>query len=222
MNQLEISYQFKVDFNSLENIPSDSKARLPYFDLFKRLLKEEKEKIKAWHRYGAGGREVIQAHTGLVDEAIKQTVRSLSSLGKYSGAPVLDQFALVAVGGYGRGELNPCSDIDLLFFLRKKVSLTTDEFIQDLISIFWGIDLEIGHSCRTVKYCLELAKDDFTVQTSMIEMRYLSGKLSLFDELSRSLGKNVLKRNMKKYLDTKLREDQARYGPLGEGFCNAV
>ncbi|MEC7641417.1 MAG: [protein-PII] uridylyltransferase [Nitrospinota bacterium] len=220
MNQLETPYQFKIDFSPLENIPADSKERLPYFDLFKGLLKAEKEKIKAWHRSGAGGREVIQTHTGLMDEAIRRTVVSLSLLDQY-GPGVLEQFALVAVGGYGRGELNPCSDIDLLFILRKKAAPIIKEFIRELISIFWGIDLEIGHSCRTVKNCIELAREDLTVQTSMIEMRYLAGDPLLFEELNRSLGKSALRKNIKRLLDAKLSKNHEQYGSLGEWVCNA-
>ncbi len=84
------------------------------------MLKKEKTKIQTWHRAGAGGREVVQAHTGLVDEAIKHAVISLARIKPYSEASVLNRFALIAVGGYGRGELNPHSDIDLLFILPKK------------------------------------------------------------------------------------------------------
>ena len=220
MNHMETPYQFEIDFSSMPDIPEDPKARLPYFDAFKAVLLREREKIKRWHRAGAGGREVIQAHTGLIDQTIRQTVASLDRLPQYAGAAVTKQFALVAVGGYGRGELNPCSDIDLLFILGKKTHPLTDEFIQDFISVLWGIDLEIGHSCRSVRDCLELAKTDLTVQTSMIEMRYLAGHPPLFEELGRALGKNVLKKNIGKFLSAKLNENRSRCGSSGEWLCH--
>ncbi len=107
--------QFGIDFSGVKSIPEDPKVRLDYFRKFKDLLLEMRLKIQDWHRQGAGGREVVQAHTGLVDQAIKQVVVSLNDLPAYRGKNLLDKFTLVAVGGYGRGELNPCSDIDLLF-----------------------------------------------------------------------------------------------------------
>ena len=162
-------YKFAIDFNVLPPIPEDRRARLPYFSAFKGLLAGERDKIRAWHRAGAGGFETVQAHTSLVDKAIRHIIQTLSAIPPYSGAPVLEEFALIAVGGYGRGELNPCSDIDLLFLRPAKIHKATDEFIQDVISILWGIGMEIGHSCRTLKDCLRLAEEDLTVKTSMIE-----------------------------------------------------
>ncbi|MFQ5671860.1 MAG: [protein-PII] uridylyltransferase [Nitrospinales bacterium] len=219
MNHVETPYRFEIDFSSMPDIPEDPKARLPYFDSFKALLQKEREKIKRWHRAGAGGREVIQAHTGLIDQAIGQTVASLARLPRYAGAETMKPFGLAAVGGYGRGELNPCSDIDLLFILGKKIQPLTDDFIQDFISVLWGLGLEIGHSCRSVKECLELAKTDLTVQTSMIEMRYLAGNPALFEELGRALGKNALKKNIEKFLSVKLGENRARSGSTSEWVC---
>lgn len=162
------------------------------------MLKEEKEKIRAWHRGGAGGREVIQAHTCLVDEVIRHLIDALASIKPYSGLNILEEFALVAVGGYGRGELNPFSDIDLLFLRPAKIKKITDEYIRDLISIFWGIGLEIGHSCRSIKECVQLAKEDLTIKTSMIETRFLIGNQEQYEKFNQSFEKNVLKKKISK------------------------
>lgn len=188
-------------------------------DSFRGLLKKEREKIKSWHRAGAGGREIIQAHTGLIDEVIRYVVDSLVNLEHYAGVPVLEKFALVAVGGYGRGELNPFSDIDLLFIQDKKIDPAAEAFIQDLITILWGFGLDIGHSCRTVKDCLALGKEDLTIQTSMIEMRYLIGQQLLFEELERTLGKNVLKKNIQEFLRSQLSRHSVRNGSVSELVC---
>ncbi|MFQ5717504.1 MAG: nucleotidyltransferase domain-containing protein, partial [Nitrospinales bacterium] len=204
MSLIDSPYQFGIDFSAVPAIPEDRKARQPYLNSFRALLKEEREKIKLWHRAGAGGREVVQAHTGLIDELIKRVVRSLADLPPYSGGSALENFALAAVGGYGRGELNPHSDIDLLFILKNHVDDSTNPFIQDFISILWGIDLDVGHGCRRPMDCLNLAKEDFTVQTAMIDMRLLIGNQLLFEELNQSLGKDVLTKNMEKFLSGKL------------------
>jgi len=211
MNPSTGSYKFAIDFTPVREIPENPKDRLSYFTAFKNLLKSEKEKIQAWHRTGIGGREVIQANTALIDEVIRHLIVSLNSLKRYSGAGVLEEIALVAVGGYGRGELNPCSDIDLLFLKPPKISKTADEFIQDLISIFWGIGMEIGHSCRSIKECVKLANEDLTIKTSMIETRLLIGNRERYEMFCHSVKKNVLKKQIRFYLDSKLTEKYECY-----------
>jgi [protein-PII] uridylyltransferase len=212
MSQSISHYKFGVDFSPVQNIPKDPRERLEFFTAFKSLIKVEKEKIRTWHRGGAGGREVIQAHTCLIDAVIRHLINSLASIQPYSGSNILEEFALVAVGGYGRGELNPLSDIDLLFLRPAKIKKITDEYIQDLISIFWGIGLEIGHSCRTIKECIQLAKEDLTIKTSMIETRFLIGNKEQYEKFNQSFDKNILKKNIKNFLDSKLKEKYSRYG----------
>ncbi len=204
MNPQSPLHQFGLDFSSVRQIPADPKVRLDYFRRFKDLIQQEHEKIKDWHRSGAGGREVIQALTGLIDEVVRHVVTVLSELEAHQGKNLPDKFALVAVGGYGRGELNPGSDIDLLFLLQKQMDRTLDRFIQDIISVLWGIGLEIGQSCRTVKECQLLAQDDPTIRTSMIETRFLTGAYALYQKLWDSVRKNVLKKKAKGFLNENL------------------
>ncbi len=205
MSPKDPCHQFELDFSSVQQIPADPKVRLDYFRTFRSLIQQDHEKIKAWHRAGAGGREVIQALTGLMDEVIRHVVATLSELEEYQNKNLPSKFALVAVGGYGRGELNPGSDIDLLFLLQKKMDKTLDRFIQDIISILWGIGMEIGPSCRTIKECQQLALDDPTIRTSMIETRFLTGTYPLYQKLWNSVRKNVLKKNAKEFLNENLK-----------------
>jgi [protein-PII] uridylyltransferase len=204
--------RFEVDFNPVRQIPAEPKERLPFFNAFKDLLHQEKQKIQAWHRRGVGGREVIQAHTSLIDKVIRHLITALVTLKPYSKSKILEEFALVAVGGYGRGEMNPFSDIDLLFLRPEKFQKITDEYIQDLISIFWGIGMEIGHSCRTIKECVQLAREDMTIKTSMIETRFLIGHKGIYEKFNHSFDKNVLQKNIKAFLESKLKEKYDRYG----------
>lgn len=113
--------------------------------------------------------------------------RTLTQL--WSGVSPPDGAALVAVGGYGRGELFPHSDIDVLVLLPVSPSVTGDESlapcIEGFITACWDIGLEIGSSVRTVEECGEEARRDVTVQTALLEARYLCGSRSRFDELER-------------------------------------
>ena len=87
--------------------------------------------------------------------------------------------ALVAVGGYGREELFPCSDVDLLFLLDAPLDDDTSERLTQMIGLFWDIGLEIGHSVRTIQECLNEAAQDITVQTALLEARLLTGNAKL-------------------------------------------
>ncbi len=99
--------------------------------------------------------------------------------------------ALLAVGGYGRGRLFPCSDIDLLILLPKAPSAALQERLERLVSHFWDIGLEIGHSVRTVQECLNEASGDVTVQTSLLESRLLIGNEKLFKTFEKRLRGNL-------------------------------
>ncbi len=205
-------YRLAIDFSSVQDIPEDPRERLSYFNAFKELIQVEKEKIKNWHRSGAGGREVIQSQTSLMDEVIRHVLLSMARLKSYQSTSVLNDFCLVAVGGYGRGELNPNSDIDLLFLLPPKPKSLTGTFIQDALSVLWGFGMEIGHSSRTIKDCIKLAKEDLTIKTSMIETRFLIGDQILYGRFTNSINKNVLQKGVKKFLNSKLKEKYTRYG----------
>ncbi|MBT7180192.1 MAG: [protein-PII] uridylyltransferase [Nitrospina sp.] len=220
MDISESIYRLTIDFSQVKNIPPDPRERLPYFQAFKKLLSTEKEKIKGWHRSGTGGREIIQAHTSLIDEVIRHVLLSMTQLDAYAEANVLEDFSLIAVGGYGRGELNPLSDIDLLFLLPEKPRPLTESFIKDALSVIWGFGMEIGHSSRTIKDCVKLAKEDLTIKTSMIETRFLIGNRSTYEKFYSSIHKNVLQKGVKQFLNSKLKEKYTRHGQEDGVVCH--
>jgi len=92
--------------------------------------------------------------------------------------------SLIAVGGYGRGELYPASDVDLLLLLPESANEALVGDLENLVGLFWDIGLEIGHSVRTLEECIEEATADITIQTSLIEARLLCGSENLFQTFS--------------------------------------
>lgn len=91
--------------------------------------------------------------------------------------------SLIAVGGYGRGELHPQSDVDLLILLDESVSASPPEALSGFLTQLWDIGLEIGHSVRTLQDCRTQAEDDITIATNLLEARFLCGQPNLFTEL---------------------------------------
>ena len=91
--------------------------------------------------------------------------------------------SLVAVGGYGRGELYPYSDIDLLILMDKSVAGSPPAALSEFLTALWDTGLEIGQSVRTVKECREQAETDISTATNLLESRLLTGNITLFDEL---------------------------------------
>lgn len=119
-----------------------------------------------------------------------------------------ETLALAAVGGYGRGELYPASDIDLLILLPQEASPALQGKLEQLVGCFWDIGLEIGHSVRTVQECLDEAASDITVQTALLEARLLTGNKKLFAAFEKRLHGNL---DPLVFFEAKRLEQQERY-----------
>jgi [protein-PII] uridylyltransferase len=126
-------------------------------------------------------RLLLERHTQLIDGIVTRL---------WLEADLADA-ALVATGGYGRGELYPCSDVDLLLLLRREPDADQRQRLERLISALWDCGLEIGHSVRTVAGCIEAAAADITVRTALLEARYLAGSGELFADLQRALAEGA-------------------------------
>ncbi|MBA4143057.1 MAG: [protein-PII] uridylyltransferase [Nitrosospira sp.] len=137
------------------------------------------------HRYSdnGNGAGLLHCHSRLVDGILRQV---------WQGMAMPDSIALLAVGGYGRRELFPHSDIDLLVLLSTERGTTgldgpTKMRLEQWVRLLWDIGLDIGHSIRTIAECAEEAVKDITVQTSLLEARQLAGRRRLFDEFFYSM-----------------------------------
>ncbi|HSG52008.1 MAG TPA: bifunctional uridylyltransferase/uridylyl-removing protein GlnD [Rheinheimera sp.] len=126
----------------------------------------------------------------LVKERAKFIDHVLVQLWQHFGLSKSKDLSLIAVGGYGRGELHPCSDIDLLILAEGRLSSAQQEAIGQFITILWDLRLEVGHSVRTLKESLKLGKDDITIATNLLEMRLLTGNKALFEQLQHDVSKD--------------------------------
>ncbi|MCJ8294066.1 MAG: [protein-PII] uridylyltransferase [Colwellia sp.] len=124
----------------------------------------------------------------------------------------LDEFqiSLVAVGGYGRGELHPQSDVDILLLTQEEIDLELEEKISSFITQLWDIKLDIGHSVRSIKECLRQAVKDVTVATNLMEMRQVSGNETLTQQLMPLLNEDVFWTS-EKFFIAKCKEQENRH-----------
>jgi [protein-PII] uridylyltransferase len=124
----------------------------------------------------------------------------------------LDEFqiSLVAVGGYGRGELHPFSDIDILLLTQADIEVDLEERISSFITQLWDIKLDIGHSVRCIKECLKQAVKDVTVATNLMEMRQIAGNKALTQHLSPLLDEDVFWTS-EKFFVAKREEQEKRH-----------
>ena len=170
----------------------------------KAFLDEEDALIKAAHFTGAGGSEVVQRRTALIDRVLREVYSRL-----HATSPMP---ALVAVGGYGRGELNPHSDIDIMFLCRDE---TDRQRSPELLYLLWDAGLDIGYSARTVKECISLARQDIKIRTSLLESRLIAGDRDLYDAFSRNMHDEVFYWKASAFITEKISERSAtrlKYG----------
>lgn len=111
----------------------------------------------------------------------------LTDLWKHYGFDKVDNLSLIAVGGYGRAELHPLSDIDILILSKVELDAPHKEAISQLITLMWDLRLEVGHSVRTIAECVEVGKDDLTVATNLQEARLICGCEKGYDLLIQAI-----------------------------------
>jgi len=148
---------------------------------FRALLKESNARFKELFQAGIPAHELVPARSRLMDEALKRAWRL------YFEADASD-LALVAVGGYGRGELHPGSDVDILILLGDESLDARRSGLERFLTFLWDIGLEVGHSVRTVEDCAHEGAADITVATSLMEARWLTGSPDLFERMRAMTG----------------------------------
>jgi [protein-PII] uridylyltransferase len=183
----------------------------------KSALTNGRGEIRRRFEAGGDGAAVIREQCFLMD----QLIRALFDLVTQYVYPLAnptqgERLALVAVGGYGRGELAPFSDIDLLFLLSYKQTPHTEQVVEYLLYSLWDLGLQVGHSTRSVEECLRQAKSDLTVRTALLEARFLWGEQALFSELKKRFDSDIVRGTAAQFVNAKLAERDARHKRLGD------
>ncbi len=129
-----------------------------------------------------------------------------------------ERIAVIAVGGYGRGEMAPFSDVDLLFLTPYKITPWAESVIESMLYILWDIRLKVGHASRTIKDCIRLGQEDFTIRTALLEHRFIAGHAPLAEKLDTRLATDLFTGNGQDFVEAKLNEREARHLKQGERY----
>jgi len=126
-----------------------------------------------------------------------------------------ERLAVLAVGGYGRAEMAPFSDVDLLFLTPYKITPWAESVIESALYMFWDLHFKVGHASRTVRDCIRLARDDYTIRTALLEHRFIGGHAPLEAELKRRLWLDLFSTTAADFIEAKLQERAARHQKQG-------
>lgn len=165
----------------------------------------------------SAGRPVALAQTFLIDQIIRLAhdfiVEHLYPAGNRSAG---ERIAVIAVGGYGRAEMCPHSDVDIGFLTPFKQTSWTEQVIESLLYTLWDLGLKVGHSSRSLDEMVRAAKDDLTVRTALLEARFIWGDRPLYEQAAARFAGEVVAGNARAFVADKLAERDERHKRMGD------
>ncbi|MBC6440734.1 MAG: [protein-PII] uridylyltransferase [Rhodospirillales bacterium] len=165
----------------------------------------------------APGMELTAGMSLLMDEIIKALMRHVSErMAPNANRLKGERIAVIAVGGYGRAELAPFSDIDLLILLPYKATPWLEQVIERALYLLWDLGLKVGHAVRGIDDTIRRARDDMTIRTAILEARFLWGDRSLYRTLERRLGRDIVAGSGPEFVRAKLEDRDNRHLRLGD------
>jgi [protein-PII] uridylyltransferase len=164
-------------------------------------------------------RAMTSAYCFLTDELVRNALRvALEYLHPKHSPTENERLSVIGVGGYGRGEMAPFSDVDLLFVIPYKATAWSESVIESMLYMLWDLKLKVGHATRTIRECVRLGTEDFTIQTSLLESRFIAGDAEQAKRLDKSLKKELFATAGRSFIEAKLGERDVRHRKQGERY----
>ena len=201
-----------------QGAPDSGALRKEGLTLIKAAFTEGRDRVRvAVEAHGLPGLSAARALSALQD-AIIQVIYDFAVKHVYyaQNPSSAERLAVVATGGYGRGELAPGSDIDLLFVRPFKQTAWGESVIEFILYMLWDLGLKVGHATRSLAECVRLGKQDITIRTALLEARYLWGDAELFEELRKKFWSDIATGNGQDFVEAKLAERDQRHSRQGE------
>ncbi len=204
-----------------ELAPARDAAPTHLLPLYQKFLKIENHRLRLRHQAGGGGREVCASRASLIDVLLRHIFAAASASAQEKNGTKVAPVSLIALGGYGRGELNPGSDIDVMFLhphTGDEVPQSLAHTVEQVLYFLWDIGLKVGHSTRSVREAVAQANREMLTKTAMLEARHLIGDVALFQRFRARFRTQCVQGHEKEYIAARM-EDQAR---RHEKFANNV
>ncbi|PPR10743.1 MAG: Bifunctional uridylyltransferase/uridylyl-removing enzyme [Alphaproteobacteria bacterium MarineAlpha11_Bin1] len=206
----------KLDAFIADNAPARD-MRVDLLRLLDNAMLNGREEVR--RRFDAGeanGEQVAESLSFLTDQIVR-LIYDFATDHVYPAANPTEgeRLCVAAVGGYGRGELAPYSDIDLLFVLPYKETARQEQVIEYILYLLWDLRLRVGHATRSIDECVRLARKDLIIRTAMLESRYLWGDRRLFNELRKRFYVEVADDSGPEFVEEKLAERDLRHEKMG-------
>jgi [protein-PII] uridylyltransferase len=186
--------------------------------LYKKFLNVEEHRLRLKHQAGGGGREICALRAELVDVLLQYVFGAAAATAARGNGAAMVPLALIALGGYGRGELNPFSDIDVMLLHKgtKKVSPHLEEMVEQVLYLLWDSGFKVGHSTRSIKEAIAEANRDMRTKTAMLEARFLAGDAELAREFRQQFRSKCVKGYEREYVELRMRDQVARHKKFGD------
>ena len=164
-------------------------------------------------------RKAISSYAFLTDCLVTSAWKFATEIQFPSHNPTdAEKLSIISVGGYGRREMAPFSDVDLLFLTPYKMTPWSENVIETVLYLLWDLKLKVGHSSRSIKDCLRLGSDDYTIRTALLEHRFVCGDINLASQLNEKLWRNLFSRTAKDFISAKLIERENRHEKHGQRY----
>ncbi|HEX4644952.1 MAG TPA: hypothetical protein VH598_05025, partial [Verrucomicrobiae bacterium] len=188
---------------------------------YKTFLKVETHRLKILHRAGAGGLEICRGRATLIDILLRHMWDAIKGNLSPESQKEFPPLGIVAIGGYGRAELNPCSDIDFMFLHDGQVASGNrplphlSRMMDGILYPLWDIGLKVGYSVRSIDDCVKAAREDMQSKTSLIEARLVVGNEALFQKFQKAVVTKCVEGYEDRYIAARLQDQAARHAKFG-------
>jgi [protein-PII] uridylyltransferase len=199
------------------NEPKPDKRRKKLVELLRTTLESGRAEVRQRFERDLSGTAAVRSLSYLMDQLVRTLHEyATTKVFRPSSPAAAEEMAIIAVGGYGRGELAPFSDVDLLFLLPFKATPAVEQMVEWMLYVLWDLGLKVGHATRTVSESIRQAKKDVTIRTSILEARCVSGSEALCANLRKRFQDEVLAGDALAFVRAKLAERDQRHERMGD------
>ncbi len=193
---------------------TEGKAAAQSLDAYRRFRRLEEHRLRLRISSGAGGREVVRQRSDLVDILFRRLFAQACE--EAFGRAKPDGFAVLAFGGYGRREMNPFSDVDIMFLhAGEQLDAKETAAVQQIIQMLWDIGFKVGHSVRSIAEAIVQSNEDLKTKTAMLESRWLCGDRELFNKFRAEFERKCVKGKEAAYTAWRLVNQQEQHKQHG-------